>query len=108
MSDRERQKKFEQQSYLKSSEFDCYNTNMTRQANPIGRGQNLLPSDRKRKKIEQKNLIVQIISVVVFFFVMYLGKILLSHVLYKGLSFLIIDLGFSIMVDYLFFSHFSQ
>ncbi|WP_207941997.1 hypothetical protein DOK78_000521 [Enterococcus sp. DIV2402] len=112
MSDRERQKKFEQQSYLKSSEFDRHNTNMTRQANPIGRGQNLLPSDRKRKKIEQKDLIVQMVSVVVgivvFFFVMYLGKILLPQVLYEGMSFLIVDLGFSIMVAYLFFSHFSQ
>lgn len=111
MSDRERQKKFEQQSYLKSNAFDRHNTNMTRQTNPIDRRQNLLPSDGKRKKIEQE-LIVQMVSVVVgivvFFFVMYLGKILLPQVLYEGISFLIVDLGFSIMVAYLFFSHFSQ
>jgi hypothetical protein len=84
---------------------------MTRQTNPIGRGQDLLPSDEKRKKIKQE-LIIQMVSVVVgivvFFFVMYLGKILLPQVLYEGMSFLIVDLGFSIMVAYLFFSHFSQ
>ena len=84
---------------------------MTRQTNPISRGQNLLPSDEKRKKIEQE-LIVQmasvVVGIVVFFFVMYLGKILLLQVLYEGMSFLIVDLDFSIMVAYLFFSHFSQ
>jgi hypothetical protein len=32
----------------------------------------------------------------------------LPQVLYEGMSFLIVDLGFSIMVAYLFFSHFSQ
>jgi hypothetical protein len=49
-----------------------------------------------------------VVGIVVFFFVMYLGKILLPQVLYEGMSFLIVDLGFSIMVAYLFFSHFSQ
>ena len=36
MSDRERQRKFEAQARIKSSEFDRHNTNQTRQSSPTG------------------------------------------------------------------------
>jgi hypothetical protein len=107
MSDRDRQRKFDQQSNIKSSEFNRHNTNMTRQTNPIGKGQNLLPTDNKYRKVETKDLIFRVVSVIiaigVYLLVMFLGKVFLPKDIYMSMAFFIFDLCFSIITVYLFF-----
>lgn len=106
MGDRECQKKFEQQASIKSSEYDRQNTNLTRQTNSIGRGQNFLPHEGPQHRATH-DLLLQVISAIigigVFFLVMYGGKFLVSEEMYSGISFLVIDLLVSVMIAYVSF-----
>jgi len=112
MSDREKQRKFDQQSNIRSSEFARHNTNMTRQTNPIGKGQNLLPTESKAKKVETSELIWQVVSVgigiLMYFLIMYLGKLILPQSIYVGMYFFIFDLAISVLTAYLFFKFRSR
>ena len=107
MSDRERQRKFEAQARIKSSEFDRHNTNQTRQSSPTGRGHNLLPSDNRHVPTETDELLLLVasagIGIAVFLLMMFLGKMILPQPIYAGVYFLLADLCLAVATAYIFY-----
>jgi hypothetical protein len=67
----------------------------------------LLPTDNKYRKVETKDLIFRVVSVIiaigVYLLVMFLGKVFLPKDIYMSMAFFIFDLCFSIITVYLFF-----
>ncbi|MGX6978247.1 hypothetical protein ACWN8V_03095 [Vagococcus elongatus] len=112
MGDRERQRKFDESSNIRKSEFDRHNTNMTRQTNPIGKGQNFLPTNPKAKKTRSGELLFQLLSgilgVACFLLISFLGKKLLPYDRYSSLFFLFITLIISSTVAYVCFKFFKK
>ena len=104
MNHREQQKKFNQDSQVKKSEFDRLNTNNLEYGNPISKGQVLLPKELD-KKIGNNHLaliILQILlSIVMFFLLSFLGEKFLSNDFYDSYEFLLIVLLISVFLPML-------
>ena len=104
MNQREQQKKFNQDSQVKKSEFDRLNTNNLEYGNPISKGQVLLPKELD-KKIGNNHLaliILQILlSIVMFFLLSFLGEKFLSNDFYDSYEFLLIVLLISVFLPML-------
>lgn len=104
MNHREQQKKFNQDSQVKKSEFDRLNTNNLEYGNPISKGRVLLPKELD-KKIGNNHLaltILQILlSIVMFFLLSFLGEKFLSNDFYDSYEFLLIVLLISVFLPML-------
>lgn len=101
MRDRDQQKKFSQNSNIKSSEFNRLNTNQTEYTNPISKGQTLLVPDLD-KKMDTGSLLyilVYCVSAVILFFVQwFIGKNFLTKETFSSTKFLIIVLIVSVLL----------
>lgn len=110
MNNKEQQKRFAQQSMIKTSEFNRLNTSQTEPLNPITKGNTLLPKDVDGIH-GTRNLsyyvIYAILSVVLFFGQWMIGKILLSKEMFSSTTFLIIVLLVSVVLPEIILKIFS-
>lgn len=101
MNNKEQQKRFAQQSTIKTSEFNRLNTSQTEPLNPITKGNTLLPKDVDRIN-NTHNLsyyvIYAILSVVLFFGQWLIGKILLNKEMFSSTTFLMVVLSVSVIL----------
>lgn len=107
MGDRENQKKFNESSNIRRSEFDRLNTNATRRSNPIGKGQNFLPRDPKKEKGTMTRLVFQLVcaglAILSFLLINYFGGKWLPTKYYDHLFFLFINIAVSGEIGYIAF-----
>lgn len=101
MSDREKQRKYYQDSTIKDSEYAKQNTNLTRQANPTDIDEAYQSSEKSSQSI-WKNFFVQLISIGIgvafFFLMMYVGDMVLPDRMYDSVYFLLVDLILSVII----------